>query len=74
MLKKDKFTNWYPIYSYENHCNCYIVQCRKNLKTGYLYFDVTKIANDSFNIPLKINAEEQFNKVVSYKELNKTED
>lgn len=64
MFIKEEFTKWHPLYSYGDNCNSYLVQCRKNLKTGYLHFDTNKVSENSHHVSLGLDPTEQFKKVV----------
>ncbi len=64
LIDTKKFTKWYPLYTYTYSCDSFLVQCRKNKTSGYIEFSTTKVSAWSHHIPLGLNAQEQFKKVM----------
>jgi hypothetical protein len=63
-----KFTKWVPVLIYQSSLNCYLLQGRKNLKTGELYFKnkmLNKPFTDMRNMPTDFfNPMIQFDKII----------
>jgi len=70
MFFKRKFTKWLPILIYDFSGNKYLLQGRKNLKTGELCFKNTLLNtrwNLMHNMPQNIfEPKEQFDKLLTF--------